>query len=764
MRDLPKLFRLFVLLTLFLFAVACGGAPEEAPTEEAPTEAPPTSAPVEVGATETSEPSGETADVQPADVGLLTVGPSGEEATSSSEVSLTDEEKTQIAEGNYTAALLWHTSAAFTEAVSQGARDAFEEMGIEVVAETNAEFDSAKQANDVETALALDPDIIISLVIDPVSGAEAFRPAVEQGVQLVFLSNVPEGYVQGEDYVGIVTDDLVAMGTSAAELLGDAMGGEGQVGYIFHDASYYVTNQRDQAFRTWIEAKYPGIEVVAEEGLADPAAAEEIASAMLTRNPEITGIYAPWATPADGVLAALRAAGRDDVDVVTLDLDTNVALDMVEGGNMVGIVADLAYELGQTMATEGAYGLLGKEAPAFTVVPAIKVTADNVVEAWNESLAQDPPPQVMEALGEAPSEPTAEPESEGEAESAAEPFFSSPLDFDFAAAELDPYGNAAVPASEISLTDEEVDQIQKGNYTSAHLWAGAGEWYNAIDSGATDRAAELDIEVVARTDAEFDPAKQANDVDTALALDPDIILTLIVDPVSGAQAFQPAIDQGVVLALADNGAEGYEPGEEYVSIVTGNHFDMGRAAADLMSEALGGSGEVGMIFHDANFFVTNNRDNAFRAAIEQFYPNITIVDARGFTEEPATFDVASAMLQTHPEIDGIYVAWDVAAEGVVEALRAAGRDDVKVVTHDLGVNNGLDMIEGGNVYGTIADLPYEEGRALMTLGAYGLLGKEAPPFVTVGYITVTRDNIAEAWQQSLGKELPEELSAALNNQ
>jgi ribose transport system substrate-binding protein len=309
-----------------------------------------------------------------------------------------------------------------------------------------------------------------------------------------------------------------------------------------------------------------------------------------------------------------------------------------------------------------------------------------------------------------------------------------------------------------------VDQIQKGNYTSAHLWAGAGEWYNAIDSGATDRAAELDIEVVARTDAEFDPAKQANDVDTALALDPDIILTLIVDPVSGAQAFQPAIDQGVVLALADNGAEGYEPGEEYVSIVTGNHFGMGRAAADLMSEALGGSGEVGMIFHDANFFVTNNRDNAFRAAIEQFYPNITIVDARGFTEEPATFDVASAMLQTHPEIDGIYVAWDVAAEGVVEALRAAGRDDVKVVTHDLGVNNGLDMIEGGNVYGTIADLPYEEGRALMTLGAYGLLGKEAPPFVTVGYITVTRDNIAEAWQQSLGKELPEELSAALNNQ
>ena len=765
MRETSRLIGLFIVLIIFVLSAACGGAPEESPTEESPTEEVPvgeaTSPPdEEPDATET----GDSVPEDPAEIGLLTIGPNGEEATASSEVSLTEEEIAQIQEGNYTAALLWHTSAAFTEAVSQGAHDAFAEMGIEVVAETNAEFDTAQQANDVETAMALDPDIIISLVIDPVSGAEAFRPAVEQGVQLVFLSNVPEGYVHGEDYVGIVTDDLVGMGTAAAEILGDAMGGEGQVGYIFHDASYYVTNQRDQSFKAWIEARYPGIEIVAEEGLADPAAAEELASAMLTRNPEITGIYAPWATPADGVLAALRAAGRDDVSVVTLDLDTNVALDMVEGGNMAGIVADLAYELGRTMAVEGAYGLLGKEAPAFTVVPAIKVTNENLVEAWNESLAQDPPAQVMEALGEAPAEPTTEPEAEPDAESEAQPFFDSPIDFDFAAAETDPYGNPAVAASEVSLTDEEIAQIQEGDYSSAHLWAGAGEWYNAIDAGATDRAAELGIEVLARTDAEFDPATQANDVGTVLALDPDIILTLIVDPVSGAQAFQPAVDQGVVLALADNGAEGYQPGDEYVSIVTGNHFGMGEAAAELMSEALGGSGEVGMIFHDADFFVTNNRDNAFRAAIEQFHSGITIVDARGFTEEPATFEVASAMLQTHPEIDGIYVAWDVAAEGVVEALRAAGRDDVRVVTHDLGVNNALDMIEGGNVYGTVADLPYDEGKALMTLAGYGLLGKEAPPFVTVGFITVTRDNIAEAWQQSLGRELPPELSEALNDQ
>ena len=302
--------------------------------------------------------------------------------------------------GGYTAALLWHTSGAFTDAVSQGAHDAFAELGIEVVAETNADFDAAQQANDVETVMALDPDIIISLAIGPDSGAEAFRPAVDAGVQLVFLSNVPQGYVHGQDYVGIVTDDLAAMGITAADLLADALGGQGQVGYIFHDAAYYVTNQRDQAFKAWIEINYPGIEIVAEQGLADPAAAEEIASAMLTRNPDLDGIYAPWsAGPADGVLAALRAAGASDVAVVTMDLDTNVSLDMVEGGNVVGIAADEAYNLGRTMAIEGAYGLLGKPAPAFAVVPAIGVTADNIIDGYRQSLAADPPQEVLDAIG-----------------------------------------------------------------------------------------------------------------------------------------------------------------------------------------------------------------------------------------------------------------------------------------------------------------------------------------------------------------------------
>jgi len=180
-------------------------------------------------------------------------------------------------------------------------------------------------------------------------------------------------------------------------VLAAAMGGKGEVGWIFHDATYYVTNQRDNAFKTTIETDYPDIRIVAEQGISDPARAEELASAMLLQNPGLDGIYVTWAEPADGVLAALRAAGNTDTKVVTLDLSEPVALDMMRGGNVIGIVADEAYELGRTMAATGMKALLGQDSPPFIVAPALTVTKDNVADGWQQSLHRDAPQSVLDA-------------------------------------------------------------------------------------------------------------------------------------------------------------------------------------------------------------------------------------------------------------------------------------------------------------------------------------------------------------------------------
>jgi len=323
-----------------------------------------------------------------------TLGPAGEAATPSDEIRLSDAELATLNQRHYKAALLWHTSSDFINAVSQGARDEFARAGIQVAVQTDAGFDAAREYRNIEIALAARPDIILSLPLDPVTSARAFGQAIMDGSTLVFLSNLPSGYLHGTDYAAIVTDDLYQMGKQAADALARGIGGHGRIGYIFHDANYYVTNQRDQAFKSTIIQDYPDIEIIIEQGISDPARAEELTSAMLLRYPDLDGLYVTWAEPAEGVLAALRAAGNTTTKLVTLDLNEPVALDMVRNGNVTAIIADRAYELGRAMAAAGMKARLGQAPPPFIVAPALTVTRDTIVQGWEDSLNRAPPKSI----------------------------------------------------------------------------------------------------------------------------------------------------------------------------------------------------------------------------------------------------------------------------------------------------------------------------------------------------------------------------------
>jgi ribose transport system substrate-binding protein len=327
-----------------------------------------------------------------------TRGPSGEGPTSYQDVALSAEDVAAVKNGKFKAAILMHESTDWVNAVIAGARDTFGQLGIEVVAVTDAQMDSNKQRTDIETALALKPDIIVTLVVDPVSGAVALRQAINQGVKVVLISNLPSGFVHGKDYAGIVTDDLFAMGKSVAEMIGDSLGGQGEVALMFHDADYYVTNQRDKAVEAVLRRDYPGIRIVAKQGIVNPSDGETITSAILTQHPNVNAVYAPWDSIAEGTVAAVRTSGKKNIGVFTIDLGANMAMDLVTGGNMKGMVADLPYVLGETLAKMGALSKLGKSTPAFVTVPAIKVDKNNIRTEWQRSLNRPLPVEIQQAI------------------------------------------------------------------------------------------------------------------------------------------------------------------------------------------------------------------------------------------------------------------------------------------------------------------------------------------------------------------------------
>ena len=332
---------------------------------------------------------------------VLSDGPNGETPTSPEEVALSGDEFAEIEQMNATAAIVMHYGGNdWSQAQIAGLEQQFAEMGIEVIAVTDADFKPEQQVSDIETVLARNPDIIVSIPTDPVATEGAYREAAEKGVQLVFMDNVPANMKAGTDYVASVSADNFGNGVAAAHLMAQALDCSGTVGIVYHEADFFVTRQRWDAFKQTVEQDYPGIEIVAEQGITGPdfaGDAEKAASAMLTRNPDLDGIWAVWDVPAEGVVAAARNAGRDDLVITTIDLGLNVAIGMADNEFIYGLGAQRPFDQGVNEALLAGYGLLGKKAPPYVALPALPVTGDNVMDAWQTVYHADPPSDLADA-------------------------------------------------------------------------------------------------------------------------------------------------------------------------------------------------------------------------------------------------------------------------------------------------------------------------------------------------------------------------------
>jgi ribose transport system substrate-binding protein len=332
---------------------------------------------------------------------VLAKGPNGETPAPASSITLSPAEIDKIKAKNATAAIVLHYGGNdWSTAQVAGLRAEFKELGIRVIAVTDANFKPDKQVSDIETVLAKKPDIIVSIPTDPVATAAAYRKAVKQGVKLVFMDNVPKGFKPGVDYVSDVSADNYGNGVVSADLLAQKLKGKGEIGVIFHDADFFVTAQRRDGFVTEMK-KFPGIKIVAKQGIAGPdfaGDAEKAATAMLTQHPNLNGIWAVWDVPAEGVLAAARANGRaNNLAIATQDLGQNVAINMAQGGDVKDLGAQRPFDQGQTEAKLAGYGLLGKKAPPYVAVPSLPVTQANVLAAWQQVYHAAPPSQLASA-------------------------------------------------------------------------------------------------------------------------------------------------------------------------------------------------------------------------------------------------------------------------------------------------------------------------------------------------------------------------------
>lgn len=327
-----------------------------------------------------------------------TRGPEGQVPIWYTSISLTPAEREKIRNGNYKIAYDQLAASEFDDTIGKAIEYTAKQLNMEYIHTFNR-LDAAVQKENIESILAAKPDIISAVSVDPAVSTIAFKEAAKKGVALVFCSN-KASLKWNEDYKGgLVFYDLAGFGPLLAEKLNAELGGKGNIGYVYHEANFFITNQRDQGFKDALK-DYPGLKIVDERPWSgNPADAEAVVSAMITAHPEISGLYLPWQEALMPALAALRAAGRSDVKIVTNDIAEITALEMVRNKNVVAMTQCMAWQYGVTVTELGCYALLGKEIPAECVmVPGLVATKDTISTIWPDLFNTELPAAVKKAL------------------------------------------------------------------------------------------------------------------------------------------------------------------------------------------------------------------------------------------------------------------------------------------------------------------------------------------------------------------------------
>lgn len=204
--------------------------------------------------------------------------------------------------------------------------------------------------------------------------------------------------------------------------------------------------------------------------------------------------------------------------------------------------------------------------------------------------------------------------------------------------------------------------------------------------------------------SDFDPNKQFNQVQDFIVNGFDAIVLTPADSRAVGSAVKEANNAGIPVFTADIAV--LAEGVDVVSHIATDNYQAGRMAAIAMIEATGGSGQIGIIDHPAIESVilrTKGFQDELNESDGHSLEVVSVLPGGGVKD--LGFKAMQDMLQSYPNISGIFAINDPSALGAVAALEDANKlQNVKVVSVD-GQKEGIDAINQGKIFADAVQHP-----------------------------------------------------------
>jgi ribose transport system substrate-binding protein len=275
-------------------------------------------------------------------------------------------------------------------------------------------------------------------------------------------------------------------------------------------------------------------------------------------------------------------------------------------------------------------------------------------------------------------------------------------------------------------------------------------WLGAISKNAEEAASQYD-DVEFRLLEAADSDSQAQQIQQVISDKPDALVVLPQDGAALTPIAQRAEKAGIPVINVDRL---FTAPDAATATILGDNYQIGVSAADYISEELDCEGKVVEVQGLAGISVTEERSKGFTDQLKKVCPDggIDIVAKQPGDFNPDTgLKVMENILQAQDQIDAVYTHDDDMAQGVVQAIRNAGRDDEMFLTGVGGSQDAMAQIKEGGLYrATFLYNPSMAASAvnmarLIALGEgfSELVPPEVPRQVIVPAATVTQENVED---------------------
>ena len=264
-------------------------------------------------------------------------------------------------------------------------------------------------------------------------------------------------------------------------------------------------------------------------------------------------------------------------------------------------------------------------------------------------------------------------------------------------------------------------------------------FFVTLRNGAQDAAEKEGAELVV-ADAQNDAATQQDDVQNFVTQQMDAILVNPVDSASIVPAVQAANQANIPVIALDRGASG----GEIATLIASDNVEGGRLAGKELIRLVG-SGPVAQLEGIPGASPTRDRGQGFEEAINAQEAVELVASQTANFDRAEGLNVTENILQSNPEIKGIFAQNDEMALGAVRALGDQAGTDVKIVGFD-AIEDALNAIQDGKMNATVAQQPDKIGSLGVENAMKVIDGESVPKNIPVEVKLVTKENVSEFLQ------------------